>query len=67
MTAITKKLLRDTIDFYNLLPKEERPKKIAFLNKQLQQHKNGVENIGLGYAEHFVQGTEIFLRIYKNK
>lgn len=65
MTPQTKEILLKTISFYKDFSPKEKQEKIDFIKNKLKEHNQAIENIGLGYAEHFVSGAEIFLRIYK--
>ena len=67
MTATTKNLLLRSIQEFEKTPQEKRTEKINHCKHNLQMHQEGLTRIGIGYANQFVQGAEIFLRIYKNK
>ena len=65
MTITAKNILINSIGVFKTATREEKSRYIQTVQKNLNDHKNAIDRIGIGYAEHVVQAGEIFLRIYK--
>lgn len=64
MTHETKALLLRTIAEYEQMGDEQKSTAKNSIKKNLETHEKSLEAIGMGYADAFVNGAKIFLRIY---
>lgn len=65
MKPETKQLIRNTIKAYLQAEEKDRSNLIKYVEKNLKDHEDALNNIGMGYYEGTVQAGKIFLRIYK--
>lgn len=62
LTPEAKNLYHRSFGEYSAAPKEKRPQMLAHLQKQLTDHENGLDKIGFGYADDYVQAAKFFLQ-----
>jgi len=67
MTPTAKNILRKSINVFLASTSEEKERYIQIVQKNLNNHKNAMESIGMGYCRHMVQAGYIFLRIFAQK
>ena len=67
MTPTVKSILRNSINVFLASTSEEKERYIQVVQKNLNDHKNAMESIGMGFCNHTVQAGSIFLRIFNNK
>lgn len=67
MTPTAKNILRNSINTFLVSTSEEKERYIQVVQKNLNDHKNAMESIGMGYCRHTVQAGDIFLRIFSAK
>lgn len=65
MTAISKSILTNSIKVFSSSTIEEKERYIQVVQKNLNDHKNAINTIGIGYAQNTIVAGEIFLRIFK--
>jgi len=65
MTPTAKSILRNSINAFLVANSEDKERYISVVEKNLNDHKNAIESIGISYCIHVIQAGEIFLRIYK--
>jgi hypothetical protein len=66
MTQVSKNILRNSINVFLSSTNEDKEKYITVVQKNLNDHKNAINSIGMGYCSHTVQAGQIFLRIFNN-
>lgn len=64
MTATTKSILRNSINVFLASTDQEKEQYILSVQKNLDDHRNAINSIGVGYASDIVRAGELFLRIY---
>lgn len=65
MTPTAKNILKNSINVFLSATTEEKQRYILGVQKNLNDHKNAINTIGIGYCIHVVEAGEIFLRIFK--
>lgn len=65
MTPLSKNILRNSINVFLSSTSEEKERYVRIVEKNVNDHKNAIKSIGMGYCLHTVQAGEIFLRIFK--
>ena len=65
MTPISKNILRNSINVFSASTDEEKERYVRIVEKNVNDHKNAMKSIGMGYCLHTVHAGEIFLRIFK--
>jgi hypothetical protein len=61
-----KVLLTNSLDEFKSVNEARKVKLIKFVEQRVEQHNNGLNTIGFGYADHFVEAGKVFLRIVKS-
>jgi hypothetical protein len=64
MTQVSKNILRNSINVFLSSTNEDKERYIKVVEKNLNDHKNAMNSIGMGYCLHTVNAGEIFLRIF---
>jgi len=64
MTPTSKSILRNSINVFLASTSEEKERYIQVVQKNLNDHKNAMKSIGIGYAQNTIVAGEIFLRIF---
>jgi len=64
MTPTVKNILRNSINVFLASTDEEKEKYITVVQKNLNDHYNALNSIGIGYAKNTIVAGEIFLRIF---
>jgi len=64
MTQVSKNILRNSINVFLSSTNENKEGYIRVVQKNLNDHKNAMNSIGMGYCSHTVKAGEIFLRIF---
>ena len=67
MTPTTKNILRNSINVFLASTDEEKENYILGVQKNLKDHKEAMNSIGMGYASDIVQAGEIFIRLFGGK
>lgn len=67
MSPTAKSILRNSINVFLASTSEEKERYIQVVQKNLNDHKNAMESIGMGYNRNVVDAGNIFLRIFNNK
>ena len=65
MTPLSKNILRNSINVFSASTNEEKERYVRIVEKNVNDHKDAMKSIGMGYCSHIVQAGEIFLRIFK--
>jgi len=65
MTTTTKNILARSIYIFLDSTKEQKENYIKGVEKNLNDHYNALNTIGVGYAQNTIVAGEIFLRIFK--
>ncbi len=67
MTPTAKNILRNSINIFLVSTSEEKERYIQAVQKNLNNHKNAMECIGMGYCRHTAKAGEIFIRLFAQK
>lgn len=67
MTIETKNILIRTLNQFETFSDTQKENGIKSIKEQIEAHHKAMNSIGVGFAEHQVRATTIFLRIIKNK
>lgn len=67
MSPTAKNILRNSINTFLASTSEEKERYIQVVQKNLNDHKNAMESIGMGYCHHTVKAGEIFIRLFAQK
>jgi hypothetical protein len=65
MTDITKSILRNSINVFIASTDKEKENYIVGVEKNLKDHRNALNSIGMGCNLDIVNAGELFLRIFK--
>ena len=65
MTPTSKSILINSINIFSSSTREDKERYIKGVEKNLNDHYNAINTIGIGYAQNTIVAGEIFLRIFK--
>lgn len=67
MKLEVKILVRNSIVDFEAADESKQKAWIQHIQSLLKWHERGLESIGVGYSEDFVEAGRVFLRIYREK
>lgn len=67
MTDTTKNILRNSINVFLASTDNEKENYLLGVEKNLKDHRDALNSIGVGYALNTIRAGEVFIRIFGGK